>query len=85
MQECQLSNEKAETFKEQLQKQRETYNSLLTVTEKRVIEANHAIALAYSENGQEDRKQAAEFLSNQVYTLYEERRALLLEKDELQS
>ena len=44
------------------------------MTEKRVIEANHAIALAYSENGSEEKKQAAEFLSNQVYNLYEERR-----------
>ena len=51
------------------------------MTEKRVIEANHAIALAYSEHGNEDRKQAAEFLSNQVYALYEERRAITFEKD----
>lgn len=77
MQESSLNNEKAETFKEQLEKQRETYNRLLTMTEKRVIEANHAIALAYSEHGAEDKKQAAEFLSQQVYTLYEERRTLL--------
>jgi hypothetical protein len=48
--ENQLNNERAETFKEQLEKQRETYNRLLTLTEKRVIEANNAIALAYSEN-----------------------------------
>lgn len=33
------------------------------MTEKRVIEANHAIALSYSEAGSEDKKQAAEFLS----------------------
>lgn len=76
-----MSNERAETFKEQLEKQRDTYNRLLTMTEKRVIEANHAIALAYSEHGNEDRKQAAEFLSNQVYALYEERRAITFEKD----
>ena len=44
------------------------------MTEKRVIEANHAISLAYSEHGMEDKKQAAEFLSNQVYQLFEERR-----------
>jgi hypothetical protein len=44
------------------------------MTEKRVIEANHAISLAYSEHGAEDKKQAAEFLSQQVYALYEERR-----------
>jgi hypothetical protein len=53
------------------------------MTEKRVIEANHAISLAYSEHGDEDKKQAAEFLSEQVYALYEERRLLLSEKDEL--
>ena len=53
------------------------------MTEKRVIEANHAIALAYSEHGAEDKKQAAEFLSQQVYALYEERRQLISEKDEL--
>jgi hypothetical protein len=49
MQENQLNNERAETFKEQLEKQRETYNRLLTLTEKRVIEANQAISMAYSE------------------------------------
>jgi hypothetical protein len=51
------------------------------MTEKRVIEANHAISLAYSEG--DDKKQAAEFLSKQVYQLYEERRQLLGDKDEL--
>ncbi len=56
MQENQLNNERAETFKMQLEKQRETYNKLLTMTEKRVIEANHAISMAYSEQGSEDKK-----------------------------
>jgi hypothetical protein len=37
------------------------------MTEKRVIEANHAIALSYAENESDDKKKAAEFLSNQVY------------------
>jgi hypothetical protein len=54
------------------------------MTEKRVIEANHAISLAYSEHGADDKKQAAEFLSNQVYQLYEERRQLLADKEELE-
>ena len=53
------------------------------MTEKRVIMANNAIALAYSETGDEEKKQAAEFLSSQVYSLYEERRQLLAEKDSL--
>lgn len=55
------------------------------MTEKRVIEANNAITMAFNEQGSEDKKQAAEFLSNQVYQLYEEKRQLLLEKDELQT
>ena len=55
------------------------------MTEKRVIEANHAISLAYSEHGAEDKKQAAEFLSQQVYALYEERRQLLADKETLES
>lgn len=54
-------------MKDQLEKQRESYNRLLTMTEKRVIEANHAIALSYSDNESDDKKKAAEFLSNQVY------------------
>lgn len=85
MQENQMNNERAETFKAQLEKQRETYNKLLTMTEKRVIEANHAISMAYSEQGSEEKKQAAEFLSNQVYQLYEEKRAIMAEKDLLET
>jgi hypothetical protein len=75
-----MNNERAETFKEQLERQRETYNRLLAMTEKRVIEANNAITMAFNEQT-EDKKQAAEFLSKQVYQLYEERRLLLTDKD----
>ena len=83
MQENQVNNERAQTFKDQLEKQRETYNRLLTLTEQRVIEANNAITMAFNEGG-EDKQKAAEFLSNQVYQLYEERRHLISEKDQLQ-
>jgi hypothetical protein len=34
------------------------------MTERRVIQANNAIALSYSESGDEDKKQAAEFLTS---------------------
>ena len=74
-----MNNERALTFKDQLEKQRETYNRLLTLTEQRVIEANNAITMAFNEDG-EDKQKAAEFLSNQVYQLYEERRHLISEK-----
>jgi predicted RNA polymerase sigma factor len=83
MQENQVSSERAQTFKDQLERQRETYNRLLTLTEQRVIEANNAITMAFNEGG-EDKQKAAEFLSNQVYQLYEERRHLISEKDQLQ-
>lgn len=54
MQENQMNAERVLTFKEQLEKQRETYNRLLTMTEKRVIEANNAITMAFNE-GTEDK------------------------------
>jgi hypothetical protein len=44
-----MNAERVLTFKEQLEKQRETYNRLLTMTEKRVIEANNAITMAFNE------------------------------------
>jgi malate synthase len=53
------------------------------MTEKRVIEANNAITMAFNEAG-EDKQKAAEFLSQQVYQLYEERRQLLSDKDQIQ-
>ncbi|CDW76964.1 fha domain containing protein [Stylonychia lemnae] len=82
LKENQLNLEQSQTCKEQLEKQRESYNRLLTMTERRVIQANNAVALAYSEQGDEEKRVAAEFLSNQIYQLYEERRQLLSEKDQ---
>eukprot|EP00347_Sterkiella_histriomuscorum_P009212 403342098 len=84
LKENQLNFEQTQIYKDQLEKQRESYNRLLTMTERRVIQANNAIALAYSETGDEEKKQAAEFLSGQIYQLYEERRQLLMDKDQLQ-
>jgi len=84
LKENQLNQEHALTYKEQLERQRETYNRLLTMTERRVIQANAAIALACAAES-EERRQAAEFLSDQIYQLYEERRQVLLEKDGLQA
>ena len=63
-----------------MQKQRETYNRLLALTEQRVIKAN----LTISKQFEDDKGQAAEFLTSQIQSLYNERRDLLLQVGDLQ-
>lgn len=67
-----------------MEKQRETYNKLLSVTEQRVINANLVIQKNFEEQRDFEKKQAAEFLSQQIFQLYQERQALLSERDQLQ-
>jgi hypothetical protein len=62
-----------------MQKQRETYNRLLALTEQRVIKAN----LTISNQFEDDKGQAAEFLTSQIQTLYNERRDLLMAQSDL--
>lgn len=80
-----MANEQIQNLRDMVEKQRNSYNNLLSATERRVIQANHAITQAYSEHGEDDKRQAAEFLGQQIYTLYEERRTLLSEKDRVVS
>ena len=56
LKENQVNLEHVEVYKEQLEKQRDTYNRLLTMTEQRVIQANWSITQAYSEYGEEDKR-----------------------------
>lgn len=66
----------------QLEQQRETYSKLLRMTEARVVEANKNItnSIQAGEKDEEKRK-AAQFLADQVNTLYEDRNALVAEND----
>lgn len=53
------------------------------MTERRVLQANQAISQAFGEGGDEEKRQAAEFLSGQVYALCEERRQNLADNERL--
>jgi len=57
-------------YRNQVEKQRETYNKLLAVTEQRVINANLVISQNFEEQRDFDKKQAADFLSQQIFQLY---------------
>ena len=81
--ENQRNSEAVAQFKNQLESQRETYTSLLAATEKRVIQANLLITQIYSDFQEDAKRQAAEFLTSQVYQLCEEKRQLLAENDQL--
>lgn len=61
--ENELNRQQADVFKDQLEKQRETYNKLLAVTEQRVIKANLVISQGFGSDNDYDKKKAAEFLS----------------------
>lgn len=82
--ENQKNTEANAQLKTLLQQQRDSYAQLMAVTERRVVEANKQIASIYSlEYQDKEKKEAAEFLSAQVYQLYDERRTLVLENNEL--
>lgn len=81
MDENQRNTEANIQLKQQIENQRATYTQLLTMTEKRVIQANMQISQVYADSGQDQKKQAAEYLTAQIYQLYEERRNLATEND----
>lgn len=51
------------------------------MTEQRVINANLVISKNFEEQGDFDKQQAADFLSQQILQLYQERQSLLSERD----
>lgn len=55
------------------------------MTEKRVIQANMQISKLYSDLQEDAKKEAAEYLSAQVYQLYDERRQFAADNDLLSS
>ena len=59
--------QQALAYRNQVEKQRETYNKLLAVTEQRVINANLVISQNFEEQRDYDKKQAADFLSQQIF------------------
>lgn len=71
------------TYKAQLEAQRENFTKVLELTERRVVQANVLLSQVHGEFQDEGRKQASEYLSAQVYQLCEERRRLLDECDQL--
>jgi len=71
-------------MKHLLEQQRENFTKMMANTEKRVVQANMTITGLYSTEVQDDdKKKAAEYLSTQVYQLYDERRAIVAESDEM--
>lgn len=66
-----------------LENQRESYSSILAATEERVMQANLAITKGNFSEDAQGKQQAAQFLSQQIYALYEERRHILAERDHL--
>mmetsp|Transcript_23053 Transcript_23053/g.20472 ORF Transcript_23053/g.20472 Transcript_23053/m.20472 type:complete len:286 (+) Transcript_23053:27-884(+) len=65
-------------LKVQLNRQRETYQSVMAENDRRLAEANDRIALSYTDHS---KRRAAEFLCSQLELLKEERRALLEDID----
>jgi len=55
--------QQALAYRDQVEKQRETYNKLLAVTEQRVISANLVISQNFEEKMDYDKKQAADYLA----------------------
>jgi len=81
--ENEFNSQQVVAYRSQVERQRETYNKLLEATEQRVINANLVVSQNFAEMGDYDKKQAADFLSAQIYSLYKERQALLSERDQL--
>ena len=75
--------QQALAYREQVERQRETYNKLLAVTEQRVISANLVISQNFEEQNEYEKKQAADYLAQQIYQLYQERSSLLSDRDQL--
>jgi hypothetical protein len=73
-----LNIEKLNGLKIQLNRQRETYQSVMAENDRRLADANDRIASSYLDV---DKRKAAEFLSSQIELLKEERRALLEDND----
>ncbi|CAI2365628.1 unnamed protein product [Moneuplotes crassus] len=67
-------------LKVQLNRQRETYQSVMAENDRRLAEANDRIADSYDDH---EKRKAAEFLATQIELLKEERRALLEDIDVL--
>jgi len=74
-----MTQEQLDKLKEQVAKQRNTYDKLITQTQLRVTKAN--MMLADSQGEEQTKRDAAEFLAQQVHEMYEEKRALLTERD----
>ena len=55
--------QQALAYREQVERQRETYNKLLAVTEQRVISANLVISQNFEEQNEYEKKQAADYLA----------------------
>ena len=75
-----LNIEKINGLRVQLNRQRETYQSVLAENDRRLADANDRIAWMYNEL---EKRKAAEFLASQIELLKEERRALLDDNDML--
>ena len=75
-----LNIEKINGLRVQLNRQRETYQSVMAENDRRLAEANDRVAHSYHEH---DKRKAAEFLASQIELLKEERRALLEDNDML--
>lgn len=73
-----LNLDKVNGLQSQLNRQRDTYQSVLAENDRRLAEANDIMALGYDEP---DKRKAAEFLVTQIELLKEERRALLEDND----
>ena len=73
-----INIEKCSSMQSQLNRQRDTYQSVLAENDRRLAEANDIISLGYEEP---DKRKAAEFLVSQIELLKEERRALLEDND----
>ena len=75
-----LNIEKINGLKVQLNRQRETYQSVMAENDRRLADANERIATTYHDH---EKRKAAEFLASQIELLKEERRALLEDNDVL--
>lgn len=73
-----LNIEKLNGLKVQLNRQRETYQSVMAENDRRLADANDRIASSYHDH---EKRKAAEFLASQIELLKEERRALLEDND----
>lgn len=73
-----LNLEKVNALQVQLERQRDTYQSVLAENDRRLAEANDLISLNFEDS---EKRKAAEFLVSQIELLKEERRALLEDND----